>query len=140
MLAQKHVVLATERFLGEAGAISEEHPTTRLGDVADYVRGLTYGKGDESDGPTPNIVLRAQNVSLETSRLVLEDLRYLRPDFEGSAEKGLRANDILVCSSSGSKAHMGKVAFVESHISSVASWGCFVRGVTSSNLDSFSEF
>jgi restriction endonuclease S subunit len=80
--------------------------------VADYVRGLTYSKGDEAEQPTPNAVLRAQNVSLDESRLVLDDLRYLRPDFEGSAEKRLRADDILVCSSSGSKAHLGKVAFV----------------------------
>lgn len=116
LLDQRHVVLATERFLGEAGAVSEEHPTTRLGDVADYVRGLTYGKGDESELPTVNAVLRAQNVSVEESRLVLDDLRYLRPDFEGSPEKRLRADDILVCSSSGSKAHMGKVAFVPSAI------------------------
>ena len=112
LLDEKHGVLATERFLGEAGAVSETHPTTRLGDVADYVRGLTYGKGDETELPTSNAVLRAQNVSVEESRLVLDDLRYLRPDFEGSAEKRLRADDILVCSSSGSKAHMGKVAFV----------------------------
>jgi type I restriction enzyme M protein len=112
LLEGKHVVLATERFLGEMGAVSEEHPTTRLGDVADYVRGLTYGKGDEAELPTANAVLRAQNVSLEESRLVLDDLRYLRPDFEGSAEKRLRADDILVCSSSGSKSHLGKVAFV----------------------------
>jgi restriction endonuclease S subunit len=116
LLGEKHVVLATERFLGEAGAVSEEHPTTRLGDVAEYVRGLTYGKGDEAELPTPNAVLRAQNVSVAESRLVLDDLRYLRPDFEGSAEKRLRADDILVCSSSGSKAHMGKVAFVPSDL------------------------
>jgi type I restriction enzyme M protein len=116
LLAERHVVLATERFLGEAGAVSECHPTTRLGEVADYVRGLTYGKEDESDSPTPIIVLRAQNVSLEEGRIVLDDLRYLRSDFEGSSEKRLRTDDILVCSSSGSKAHLGKVAFVESDL------------------------
>ena len=116
LLEQKHVLLATERFLGETGAVSEEHPTVRLGDVADYVRGLTYGKGDESELPTVNAVLRAQNVSVDESRLILDDLRYLRPDFEGSPEKRLRADDILVCSSSGSKAHMGKVGFVPSAI------------------------
>src|SRR5207302_2229825 len=97
LLAERRVVLATERFLGEVGAISECHPTSRLGEVADYVRGLTYGKEDESDSPTPIVVLRAQNVSLEEGRIVLDDLRYLRSDFEGSSEKRLRADDILVC-------------------------------------------
>ena len=116
LLQERHAVLATERLLGEVGAISEEHPSTRLGDVADYIRGLTYGKGDEAELPTPNAVLRAQNVSVEESRLVLDDLRYLRSDFEGSVEKRLRADDILVCSSSGSKSHMGKVAFVASDL------------------------
>src|SRR5207302_8091447 len=37
LLAERRVVLATERFLGEVGAISECHPTSRLGEVADYV-------------------------------------------------------------------------------------------------------
>ena len=116
LLGAKHVVLATERFLGESGVISDEHPTTRLGDVADYVRGLTYGKGDEAEQETPNAVLRAQNVSLEEARLVLGDLRYLRADFSGPFEKRLRANDILVCSSSGSKQHLGKVAFIQTDL------------------------
>jgi type I restriction enzyme M protein len=116
LLGERHVVLATERFIGEAGAVSEEHPSTRLGNVADYVRGLTYGKDDESESPTSNVVLRAQNVSLQESRLLLDDLRYLRADFEGPAEKRLRADDILVCTSSGSKAHLGKVAFVLSDV------------------------
>jgi type I restriction enzyme M protein len=116
LLAKKTAILATERFLSETGKVSEEHPSVRLGDVADYVRGLTYGKGDETEMTTKNIVLRAQNVSVEDSRLVLDDIRYLRPDFEGVTEKRLRADDILVCSSSGSKAHMGKVAFVTSDL------------------------
>jgi type I restriction enzyme M protein len=55
LLADKHVVLATERFLGEAGAISEEHPTARVGDVAEVAAGNSAPQGEKYfvDGQHP---------------------------------------------------------------------------------------
>src|SRR5207248_2711594 len=47
LLAQEQVILATERFIGGASAVSQHYPTTRIGDIAMYVRGLTYDKADE---------------------------------------------------------------------------------------------
>ncbi len=44
LLAGTHVLLATERFLGEAMEKSQEYTTSHLGEVAHYVRGLTYDK------------------------------------------------------------------------------------------------
>jgi type I restriction enzyme M protein len=114
LLADRLTLLAAEKFLGDGESAGSAFPTAKLKDIAEYVRGLTYGKGDECEGPTPNAVLRAQNISLEQSALVLDDLRYLQPSFHGAPEKRLRTGDILVCSSSGSKAHLGKVAYIPS--------------------------
>ncbi len=87
-------------------------PWVRLGDVASFERGLTYKKGDEADFSTV-IVLRANNVRLSDGQIDLTELRYLREDFHVPESKLVSADTLLVCTASGSKAHLGKVALVE---------------------------
>lgn len=83
-----------------------------LGEVAKYVRGLTYRKSDEvSEGGVP--VLRANNITLGSNRLNQDDLKRVSDHLTISEDKILRAGDTLICAGSGSKEHVGKVAFSE---------------------------
>lgn len=87
----------------------------RLGDIAKFYRGLTYSKGDEVPSST-NMVLRSNNVDLETNALVYDDMKCLREDLFVDDDKKVKANSILICMSNGSKQHIGKVAYIQDEI------------------------
>ena len=87
----------------------------KLGDIAKFYRGLTYSKGDEVPSST-NMVLRSNNVDLETNALVYDDMKCLREDLFVDEDKKVKANSILICMSNGSKQHIGKVAYIQDEI------------------------
>lgn len=84
----------------------------RLGDVCEYNRGLTYSKDAECE-KSSNIVLRANNINLETHSLDFEELKFLRDNYSIPQKYKLQKDSILICMSSGSTNHLGKVAFVD---------------------------
>ena len=65
---------------------AEKCQMVRLGDVCEFRRGLTYAKADEV-AYSSKVVLRSNNVDLESGELNLNDLKYLREDFEVPVEK-----------------------------------------------------
>ncbi|MDP1899207.1 MAG: restriction endonuclease subunit S [Rubrivivax sp.] len=83
-----------------------------LGELCAFQRGLTYGKSDEVD-VSSNVVLRANNVDLATHTLDLSDLRYISDTVSVPAAKRVRKGSLLICTASGSKAHLGKIAYVD---------------------------
>ena len=87
----------------------------KLGDIAKFYRGLTYSKDDEVPSST-NMVLRSNNVDLETNALVYYDMKCLREDLLVDEDKKVKANSILICMSNGSKQHIGKVAYIQDDI------------------------
>jgi len=94
-----------------------------ISDVAELVRGVTYSKEDSratpADGFSP--VLRATNI--QDSCLVLEsDLVYV-PSGNVSPTQRLRAGDVVMATSSGSKHLVGKSALM--HTDWVGSFGAF---------------
>jgi type I restriction enzyme S subunit len=101
----------------------------RLGEVAGFERGLTYSKSDEVD-LSDVVVLRANNVRLEDGQLDLTELRFLRSDFQVPKAKLVVANTLLVCTASGSKSHLGKVALVEEDLG--FAFGGFMGRITPS--------
>lgn len=84
----------------------------RLGDVCSFERGVTYSKDDESEFESDVVILRSNNIDLESSSLNFSDLKYLNSCFQIKESKKLKANTILICMSNGSLAHLGKTAFV----------------------------
>ena len=78
-----------------------------LGDIAELVRGVTYGakdiKSQNDNGVIP--ILRATNIS--GNRIDLDDMVYV-PKQNVSASQILNKYDILITMSSGSKDHIGK--------------------------------
>jgi type I restriction enzyme S subunit len=87
-------------------------PEVRIVDVAELIRGVTYAKDDarnaQEDGYLP--VLRATNI--QESRLVLDSDLVFVPGANVSANQTLRAGDIVVATSSGSKHLVGKSALL----------------------------
>jgi type I restriction enzyme S subunit len=90
-------------------------PTVALTEVADFTRGLTYTKSDEVDFSS-NIVLRANNVDLSSGTILYEDLKYLRDSFLIPSEKKVKSGSLIICTASGSKSHLGKVAMIPESI------------------------
>jgi type I restriction enzyme S subunit len=81
----------------------------RLGDVVEFVRGVTYKKQQASDRPGPGLVplVRATNVQ---SELVLDGEFVFVPKSVVRPEQFLQIGDIIVASSSGSISVVGKSA------------------------------
>lgn len=86
-----------------------------LGDICDFSRGLTYKKSDEVSF-SKNGVLRANNISLESGSLILDEIKYISEDIEIPETKKVRKGSILICTASGSKKHLGKAALIDKPI------------------------
>ncbi|QNP59699.1 restriction endonuclease subunit S [Paenacidovorax monticola] len=86
--------------------------TKTLGEICEFQRGLTYGKSDEVDS-SDNVVLRANNIDLATHSLDFTDLRYVSSSVSVPAAKLVCKGSLLICTASGSKSHLGKIAYVD---------------------------
>lgn len=87
-------------------------------DVCDLIRGITYNKSQEAKTETEDThkVLRANNITLYLNVLNFEDVKLVSKDVVVKPEQHLYAGDILMCAGSGSKEHVGKVAFISENI------------------------
>ena len=86
--------------------------TKPLGELCEFQRGLTYAKGDEVD-VSENVVLRATNIDLETNLLNFDELKYISGRVVVPESKKVRKESLMVCTASGSKSHLGKVAYID---------------------------
>lgn len=84
----------------------------KLGDVCSFKRGLTYSGKDEVEH-SDNVVLRSNNVDLETFSLNFDELKYISEEIQIPADKKLKKGTLLMCMSNGSKQHLGKVAYID---------------------------
>lgn len=93
--------------------IVSKYPLEPIEELARVIRGITYKKEDQVLEPTEHIVLTADNISLQ-GELKIKKQVYLRKGFKVDPEKFLKKGDCFICFSSGSKEHIGKVAYVNS--------------------------
>ena len=91
--------------------IHPDWPMAGLGDLCSLVRGVTYEKGDEV-ATGGHKILRANNIDRNNSDLDLTDVKQINGGLALSDEKRLKRDDIFICLASGSKDHIGKVAFI----------------------------
>jgi type I restriction enzyme M protein len=112
LLESPDVNLSGDRYRPADIRASGKWPMVKLGEVCEFLRGVTYDKSDESSVPTTVAVLRANNINLRSHTLDLGKIKYLRGDIKLPAEKRLKKGDIFICTASGSKDHLGKVAFI----------------------------
>src|SRR5690554_131288 len=94
----------------------DEHNRTweikKLGEVCQVQRGLTYSGKDTVDF-SDQVVLRATNINLGARQLIFDELKYLRDDLKIKPIYALKKHSLLICFSSGSKSHLGKIALIE---------------------------
>jgi type I restriction enzyme S subunit len=86
--------------------------TKSLGEVCDFQRGLTYAKSDEVEA-SDNIVLRATNIDLATNLLNFDELKYINENVTVASNKIVKKHSLMICTASGSKSHLGKVAYID---------------------------
>lgn len=85
----------------------------RFDEVCSYVRGVTYNKSQEIHGTEDGWkVLRANNITLATNSLNFDDVKVISKAVKVKSEQLLKKGDILICAGSGSKEHVGKVAYI----------------------------
>lgn len=84
-------------------------PRVKVSELAEQVRGVSYGKDDASDSPQPGYlpVLRAGNIT--DDGLVFDDLVFV-PRERISEKQKIRRHDVVVAASSGSLDVVGKAA------------------------------
>lgn len=83
--------------------------TARIGDVADTVRGVTYDKQDVRSSSSADYLPLLRATNIVSGRLNFDDVIYV-PSNVVSEEQILRPGDIVLASSSGSLAVVGKAA------------------------------
>ena len=88
------------------------YETVCFSDIATLVRGVNYKKQQQTTFRTANIILPADNITLEGYLKVQKEI-YVDDTVTLSDDKRLQKNDIFICMSSGSKEHIGKVAFID---------------------------
>ena len=86
--------------------------TEPLGELCEFQRGLTYAKSDEVD-VSDNVVLRATNINLTTNLLNLAELKYINDKVAVPDSKKVKKDSLMICTASGSKSHLGKVAYID---------------------------
>ena len=91
--------------------IVSKYPLAKLEDLIKIVRGVTYSKEDQRIEPTNNIILTADNITIDGHFDIVKQI-YISENLQISEEKKLHADDIFICLSSGSKTHVGKVAYI----------------------------
>ena len=94
----------------EKQIINCKYEFRKFKDFCYSVSGVIYSRKDERN--EGKIIIRANNITLETNEFNFHDVRFIREDIEISDELLLKANDILMSSASGSKEHVGKVAYI----------------------------
>jgi len=86
--------------------------TLKFRDIAEITRGVTYSKNDQVVQKTKNVILPANNIDITGQLNVTKEI-YLKEDISIKEDKKLFKSDIFICMSSGSKEHIGKVAYIE---------------------------
>lgn len=84
----------------------------KLGEITNFSRGLTYSGKDEVT-TSSNVVLRSNNITLESQSLNFDELKYINDSIVIPAEKKLAKDTIFMCMSNGSMKHIGKVAYID---------------------------
>lgn len=94
-------------------------PMVELETVCELFRGVTYSKKDELEH-NGKIILRANNIDAN-NKINLREIKQINKE-DIKENQRLKENDIFICLASGSKKHIGKVAFIERNMD------CYCRG------------
>lgn len=110
-LARNDYNLSAERYRDNGNLTSSKWPMVELEEIVDLFRGVTYSRDDEvlSNGIG---ILRANNINM-SGGLNLSDVKQISKDVKINQSQFLKLNDIMICLASGSREHVGKVAYIK---------------------------
>lgn len=91
---------------------TSQYDVISFADIASLTRGVNYQKSQQATFRTNNIILPADNITLAGELVVTKEI-YVDDTVTLADDKRLKKNDIFICMSSGSKEHIGKVAFID---------------------------
>ena len=113
--------------------------TRCIGEVAELLRGVTYGKNDTTDSTAPDALplLRATNIT-ETG-LVLTDLVFI-PARLAKPEQRVQKGDIVITMSSGSASVVGRSVLVDEPIDATFGAFCGVLRASDQVLDRYLSY
>lgn len=125
----KNLLTQTDKLLqAQFQKIQDEAKEQKLSSYIDIVRGVSYKPDDIcSNDESSRVILRANNISVQT--LNFDDIVFVKGERVKDTQL-LKMGDVLMCASSGSQEHVGKVALVNENYTNV-SFGAFclvVRG------------
>src|SRR5690606_333761 len=102
--------LQCEKTVSMAGKkkvfVSSKWEMVRLGEVCEIIKGVIFGKKDQTVEETKNKVLTADNITID-GRFIIKKIVFLRNTITISKELLLKNHDIFICLSSGSIKHVG---------------------------------
>ena len=104
--------LSGERYRVDDDLGISNYEMVELGELCEYIRGVTYSKSDEVD-KDGLIELRANNIDVNSGTIKLTELKRIKETVIVSDNRKLKKDDIFICAASGSEKHIGKVAFIE---------------------------
>lgn len=81
-------------------------------DIATIIRGVNFQKNQQTTFRTPNVILPSDNITLAGELCIIKEI-FVDDSVILSEDKRLKKDDIFICMSSGSKEHIGKVAFID---------------------------
>ena len=93
-------------------SITSKYPFVDLSTLVTIIRGVTYPKTEQKLDATNNVVLTADNITLDGQFNIVKKI-FVADSLNFADEKKLYANDIFMCFASGSKNHIGKVAYIK---------------------------
>lgn len=91
----------------------------KLGEIVEIIRGVVYNTGNTVDFKTKNIILTAENITLDGCFFLNKEI-YLKDNLIIDCKKQIVKNDIFMCMSSGSVKHVGKCAFIDENLNKYA--------------------
>lgn len=89
-----------------------KYPLERLQEYVHIQRGVTYDKDDQIYRESENVILTADNITLANKLNIVKKV-YLTEQFVLDDKTKLMSDDLFMCMSSGSRKHVGKIAYIE---------------------------
>lgn len=107
---QNSCILVGSRY--RTATTQSKYETVNFSEIATLTRGVNYQKSQQTTYRTNNIILPADNITLAGEFNVVKEI-YVDETVSLPDEKRLKKDDIFICMSSGSKEHIGKVAYID---------------------------
>lgn len=96
----------------------------KIGDLVDFIQGVTYSKSQQRASKTNTRILTASHIPLAGDRVITDGPIYLDDSIVLNESKKIYQDDIFLCTNSGSISHLGKSVFIKNDLDYYAGGFC----------------